>query len=222
MSLEEVLPQSEGSEDEIDVLLIGVIESIERVVASRFCGMCRIENRASPVTALPRRCAGGDRSRNSRSPLPSKMIIGILRSPNRRVRSWAMMFSRNVDLPAPVPPTMTPCFIRTASGHSQGSLWTLYPSKVDASRLADRAMLPSACEETKSGGCGQFSSRLRFLPASCAITSPPPKKTTAKSMKSSRHWELCRCNRETPTYQQNARTAHPKRTRMPVTSSGPC
>jgi hypothetical protein len=45
-------------------------------------------------------------------------------------QSCAMMFSRNVDLPAPVPPTMTPCFIRTVSGQSHGSLWTLYPSSV--------------------------------------------------------------------------------------------
>ena len=112
---------------------------------------------------------GSRRSRNSRSPLPSKMIIGILRAPKRRVRSCAMMFSRNVDLPAPVPPTMTPCFIRTTSGQSHGSLCTLYPSKVAPLWLAVRRILASfGAGNQGSAGCGQFSSLFLLRPTSCA------------------------------------------------------
>ena len=112
------------TENEIHVFLIGIVECIKRVIRADSAG------RVGSITRKILQAAGSLDMRQKAmkkllSPLPSKMIIGILREPKRRITSCAMIFSRKVDLPEPVPPTMTPCFMRTMSGQSHGSLCTL-------------------------------------------------------------------------------------------------
>ena len=174
MPFEEVFLQTKGTKDEVDVLLIVVVDGIERVIASRSEWFGGVDN-AQILGSAGSSAAAMTAFSKSLSPFPFRMIIGILRPLWSRLRSCRMMFINVVLLPAPVPPTRTPCFIRMASGQNHGSSWTLYPSSVALRRLEPSFRKRSSFQlSTTSGGYGQFSSRFRLRPMTCVRASSAP------------------------------------------------
>jgi len=53
VAFEEVFAQAKGTEDEVHMLLVGVVKRIEGVVAAGFCGVRRVEN---PQVLQPASC----------------------------------------------------------------------------------------------------------------------------------------------------------------------